>query len=376
MHVAMNSGEGNIPLVVAGKLVHEFIKENPDGFEGVAIDDVIVELSKKISVNYENSCKDNVVSRKIDISLDILPAVMKTWVSAKRVFNVETKSVNGSDFRLVVPYTCANTDWSDVEIVTTAREGVRGAWFFSNAERGSVVVKGQEEADKQVMGMVFLRMMGINAPDTKIVACSSLEGKQLSLMGQSVGLNGRSPSHYIVMERVMGPSYTNLSSKDVSIVEMNLERLGELAVYDLVLGNFDRFQLDSTSFNSGNIMFQDNVMQAIDTDCIFDEDREGFTKLALKKLIEDRSDLPSKIARKLANNLGDGVSLENFWTDKINKGIKIALGNLLKIVGNLENFREQYLNSCAKRGVININFPLHLEMFLQHILTCTKNFVR
>lgn len=373
MHININLNTGNIPLSVAQKLVSEFSKENPN----VIVDGFIIDLSKQILNSCENTTQNKNGMNGIDISLNAFPIAMRTWASTKHVFNIEFAKTEGIDQKkvsAVKPYTYTNTDWSDVEVVTIAKEGVRGAWFFSNAERGSVVVKGQEDADKQVMGTVFLRIIGINTPDAKLVAANSLEGKQISSLGHSSGLNNRSPSHYIVMDRVLGPSYTNLTPKDVDMVKKNLELIGQLAVYDLVLGNFDRFQLDTTSFNSGNIMFQDNVMHAIDTDCIFDEEREGFTKLALKKLIENRSDLPEKIARKLGTFLGDGVNPDHFSTDKIAQGAKIAITNLLNMTKDLEINKTRYVEECAQRGVPNIKFPLHVEKNLQYMLVCNKNF--
>lgn len=376
MHIFIDRNIENIPLTVAQKLVNEFVRENPAALTDTFIDAIITDLSKKI-LYCESSCESSTLNksnvRQIDISLDILPAVMKTWASTKSVFNIESDKTGRNELK-VAPYTYANTDWSDVEVVLTAKEGQRGAWFFSNAERGSVVVKGQEGGDKQVMGAVFLRMMGMNAPDTKLVDRNSQEGRQLSELGQSAGLNSRSAPHYVVMDRVMGPSYKNLSSNDIAIVEKNLELIGELAIYDLVLGNFDRFQHDGTSFNAGNIMFQETILQAIDTDCVFDPEREGFTKLVLKKIIEKRSDLSSKLAQKLGTNLGTGVDPENFSTIKITNGMNKAIEKLLDKAKNLEATKKQYLDSCAQRGVSDINFPEHVENYLQHILSCNKNY--
>ncbi len=271
------------------------------------------------------------------------------------------------------PYTFANKDWSDVKYVRKAGDGQRGAWFYVNPARGSIVVKGQEGVEEQLMGTVFLRGMGMNAPDAKIVGRTSLEGKRLSELGDKEGLNGRNPTHYIVMDRVMGHNYNHLSASEehFNLVYNNLENLGELAVYDLILGNFDRFQLDSTGFNPGNIMFQDGVLCPIDTDCVYNEDRAAFTGAALKKIVEGRGDYESKIARKLAENLGKGVNVELISQDRIKAGMNRAIVRLLEFMSDMPQRKQHFVEICRERGA-EVNFPEHVEKFLQIIVKSSK----
>src|SRR5262249_12842110 len=130
---------------------------------------------------------------------------------------------------------------------------------------------------------------------------------------------------------VNGKDYRALNSSEehIKLVENNLENLGELAVYDLVLGNFDRFHLESTGFNPGNIMFQEGVLCPIDTDCVMDLERDDFTMLALKKIVQGKGEYEDKIAFKLARNLGSGMEPKEDWSPKIKDGMKKAINRLI-----------------------------------------------
>lgn len=271
-------------------------------------------------------------------------------------------------------YTFMNQNWQDVEHVRCAKAGVRGAWFYSNCQRGTVVVKGQENPQNQVMGTTFLRCMGINAPDVRMVPRASKEGEQLSTLGDEHGLNKRDPTHYLVMNCVQGASYDVLSSVDVPIVESNLLNLGELLVYDLVLGNFDRFGLDDVSFNGGNIMFEQGQLRPIDTDYTpLEADRLGFTKRALRKIAKQSGDYETKVILKLARNLGSGVSAEIFSPEKFREGMQKAVD---KICSTIEsgNYRDSFIASCLERGVDIQEFPSQLEELMFFLVSEARTF--
>ncbi len=374
MNIPSNYPIENYSLNLANELVNDFVKQNPETVSTFLKETMIKELAETILTIQKKSNSNLTKDYTIAIPADCFPEAMKLWASVKHIFSLEVKSIHEQKVKALppIPYTYANTDWRDIEVVTTAKEGVRGAWFFTNIQRGSIVVKGQEGIDKQVMGSVFLSMMGIHTPGVRAVERQSLEGQQISLLGQTAGLDTRSSSLYLVMDRVMGPTYTNLSSADIDLVKNNLISIGELAIYDLVLGNFDRFQLDSSAFNSGNIMFQNTLLYAIDTDCIFEEERDGFIRLAFKKIMENRSDLASKIGMKLATHLGEGVNPDHFSSSQIDLGIKKAIVQLLNITKNLEDHKKSFVIECAAKG-ITTDFPKHLENNLSYLLSLNKN---
>lgn len=359
---------------ITNQLMSEFCSQNSNVFDPSNIENIINEISKKIFSNYKNFVKQTDNFYQITLSPNIFPIPMQKWISEHADIYIDGVEENSST-QIVEssPYTYANTNWNDVEVVTIAKEGQRGAWFFSNTNRGSVVIKGQEDLDKQMMGSIFLLMMGINTPQARLVDRNSVEGKQIASLGEPYGLNRRHSANYLVMNRVLGPSYTTLSSEDIEMVQNNLMSIGELSIYDLVLGNYDRFQLDTASFNSGNIMFENGVMHAIDTDCVFDKERDGFTKLALKKIIQNRSDLSSKLSQKLAKNLGIGVDSSNFPAEVIDQGMKKAIRKLLEFNENLENNKETFINKSQERGITNVNFPKYIENYLQIIYNATKS---
>jgi hypothetical protein len=288
----------------------------------------------------------------------------------------EVKSSKGRKTEKVSTYTFANQDWRDVKIVKRSKGGQRGAWFYSNPQLGSVVVKSQEGTEKQLMGTIFLRGMGINAPDSKRIKRHSVEGEQVSKLGEGVGLNVLNPTHYIIMNRVNGPSFEDLTSsyEDIQLVKDNLERLGELVIYDLVLGNFDRFQMDSMSFNAGNIMFQDGVLHPIDTDCMsVDDDRFNFTKMMLKKIVEERGDYDDKIARKLESNLAGGVENGTFSRSEIKKGMDKAIERLVEFTKAMDTNKKLFIESCQEKGCEEVIFPKHVEELLLHIVKYKSN---
>lgn len=264
-------------------------------------------------------------------------------------------------------------DWSDFNVVTRSSQGVRGAWFYTHPEIGSIVVKNQDDLEDQLMGNLFLRGMGLNAPDCKLVQAASEEGAQLALLGNDRGLNEKNSSQYLLMKCVEGSSYENLNlcKSAIALITLNLEALGELAVYDLVLGNFDRFQLEDMSFNAGNIMFEENILCPIDTDCLplakDSENRINFSKLAIRKIIENRSDLDEKIARKLSQNLGSGTEESLFSREKISKGMQQATQRLLELTKDMGKTRAEFIQALQNRGYASAVFPERLEMMLSHI---------
>lgn len=366
MRIFTNQIDTQFHKQIATQLINEFCTQNSNVFNPTEIGTIINEISKKILSNKTTLIKENNNTYTIDLKANIFPIQMQKWISEHADIYIKSGEEKFSKQKSEsIPYTYANTNWENVEVVTLAKEGQRGAWFFSNSTLGSVVVKGQEDLDKQVMGSVFLLMMGMKTPNARLVDRNSAEGKQIASLGEPHGLNRRHSANYLVMDRVLGPSYTVLSPEDIEMVQNNLMSIGELAIYDLVLGNYDRFQLDTASFNSGNIMFQNKVMQAIDTDCIFDAERDGFTKLALKKLIQNRSNLPGKLSQKLAKNLGSGVDPSNFPEEIIDRGMKKGIHKLLEFHSDLENNKEIFIKKCSERGLFNITFPKHIEEYLQ-----------
>jgi hypothetical protein len=382
MHLRIDSNMENPFLNAARFIVNEFVHDNPNALNDSDINKRIEFLADQFSKTYEAAPTNYKIKYfDIEISDRFLPADMKLWALSKQIFKIKAPHLDGFTSKIsdtdmgemqLPAYTFANQDWSDVKFVKKTNEGQRGAWFYVNPQRGSVVVKGQEDAEKQLMGTVFLRGMNINAPDAKLVERRSFEGKQLSSLGEANGLNFRNPTHYIVMNRVMGPSYNNLSSSDenIQLIKSNLQNFGELAVYDLVLGNFDRFQLDSSGFNAGNIMFENDVLHPIDTDCIYDEEKFEFSKAALKRIIEGKGTLDDKIARKLAANLGGGVRQDLFPADKIKEGMDKAIIRLVEFSKNMDLQKGRFIDSCQERGGELTHFPKYLEELLLHIVKC------
>jgi hypothetical protein len=167
---------------------------------------------------------------------------------------------------------------------------------------------------------------------------------------------------------------------DVQLIQDNLENLGELAVYDLLLGNFDRFHLESSAFNSGNIMFQEGVLHAIDTDCCSDplsddDEMEKFetSKLILKKIIQGRGDFDHKIAMKLANNLGGVEKKEDLFSkEKIKIGMDRAISRLTEFTKNIDTNKEFFMKSCQERGRESSGFPKFVEELLLYISNLKK----
>lgn len=362
---------------VAAAMVHEFISENPSALGLYTQNEVINGIAQNLLNAAQTRLSPTLHDADMQFSTNILPEAMKAWAEAKKFFEVqmgqpalEVDQKQTSQVSLP-PYTYSNTDWGDVETITSSKEGHRGVWFLSNATRGTVVIKGQEHADNQIMGNVFLRLMGINSPDAKMIGVDTPEGKQLTQLGMLKGLNfkQRTPDHYIVMDRVLGPSYTNLSTTDVAMVQKNLLLIGELAAYDLLLGNFDRFQLDGSGFNSGNIMFQDGVLVAIDTDCVEDEEREGWTLQAFTKFIKtpEKSAICQKLALKLGERLGAGVTSDNFSEETLSQGLWIGIRKLVELQSNMDLFKDQFITQCRARGVNITELPPHLDTHLKHI---------
>lgn len=403
---------------VANKIVGEFINSNrkEEGQAASMVDALAIQLFERDLSPKLNKEKQH----EMFIPEEAFPEAMKTWVAAKNALFIENTSssraknnsknlneggilsreikktshhkqsaqiepktdpkhadeietVSGQELVPFKPaYTFANTSWNDVEIVLQAREGLKGAWFFSNYRRGSVVIKSQDNPGMQVMGTVFLRCMGMDAPDSRITKRDSDEGQQISNIGKKFGLNDRDPPEYIIINRIYGKSYTNLSPSQESIqmIVNNLEKLGELAVYDLIIGNFDRFQLDNTSFNSGNIMFQNGTLQAIDTDCVYQEDREEFTKLALKKIIRGEGDFEGKISLKLARNLGTRVDPSLFPSSRIQAGMKNAIQHIIEFASHMEKNQQVFNKCCLERGVSIETFPKHVETFINYVKSC------
>lgn len=305
-----------------------------------------------------------------DELIQSLPQDMRVWANQKSPLMGEIAS---SLFKAeYANYTIENRDWKDITTVSKAVDGVRGAWFYKADDGRCVVIKGQENPEYQLMGACFLRFMGIDSPDVRLVSRSSIEGRQLSDKGASYGLNTRSGfDHYILMDRVYGPNYGCLSSieEDIELVRSNLGLLGELAVFDLVIGNFDRFQLSETSFNAGNIMFQKGVMRPIDTDCLFEAERDGFAKFALKKIATNQGDYEDKICKKLERALvKTDVENQIFPPEKLREGMIIALSKCKEFAACFEVNKQYFVDICSQRsGGLGIVFPRHVEDRIRHI---------
>lgn len=369
-------------LKAARTLVNGYLRDNPNSLSQDDVEKKVRVIANALTNIQESTPKKPQNSSCVlDLSEDVLPEEMRQWAIAKKTMQISASIVDATELQnqevraqSVPPYTFANREWKDVEIVQKAHEGQRGAWFYVNSKRGSVVVKGQEDTENQLMGTVFLLCMDFKAPEVRMVDRLSPEGKQLSLLGEPHGLDARHPTHYLVMDRVKGPNYGNLttSQEHIQLVVNNLESLGELAVYDLVLQNYDRFQLDSMSFNAGNIMFEDGRVRPIDTDCQYAEERLETSKFIIKKILDGKGNYDDKIARKLAANLGGGVNQELFSSDIIKKGMHKAIAKLIAFSQNKEKGRERFIASCKERGRESSEFPSHLEALLVFITERAK----
>ncbi|MBM3191958.1 MAG: hypothetical protein FJZ63_04840 [Chlamydiae bacterium] len=266
-----------------------------------------------------------------------------------------------------------NFIWSNVATIIKAHEGVRGAWFFVDSQGNSVVLKSQAYAENQIMGSIFLLQMGLNPPESRIIERASQEGALINSLTENSDLNASNPSHYIIMNRVFGPSYSQLTSgaEDVGLVKNNLVALGALAVYDLVLCNFDRFHLDSMAFNGGNIMFQDGQLRPIDTDCnadIVQTDRFTSAKFFLKKIALHEKGYNAKIIKKLADNLGDGyVHFDTVSEQLILAGMDIALKHIKDFSNDLKKNEYEFVESCKNHGVVLQSFPKKLEELITYV---------
>lgn len=375
MNFSVNSNNIISRQYVAQFIVNKFIEENTNNFKSHEIVDRVNMLVTRFLNDTANSITGSQQGPyNFTILIDSFPEDMKAWALAKRILkidgadNLPTATHMADGLQQALPlYTLKNQNWNDIELVIKAKAGIRGAWIYSHTARGEIVVKGQELAENQLMGTVFLQLLHMNPPDIKMVDCGSEEGKQLTLLGEKYGLTFRHPKYYLVMDRVKGPAYADLSYSHYRIVLNNLEKLGELAVYDLVLGNFDRFQLDSTGFNAGNLMFENGDLRPIDTDCVHDKDREDFTLLALKKIVRDKHDYNSKIARKLADHFGNGIDHTMISEDKIRNGMKNAVANLVELTKNMESWKLHFIQACKEKGYDVPEFPNHLMQFILHI---------
>jgi len=364
---------------VFNNIVTEFTSHNPrDGCEiGVRIEGLVSELLLNCSLEDSGS---TIYDREITIPDSCFPEEMKVWAVATDLLSLEHLTEQPSlsettrapllmieDFPF---YSFKNIDWGNIESVTKAHAGVRGAWFFSNSQFGTVVVKGQENSELQVIGSTFLRCMGMNSPDLRLIECSSDEGSAVSSLGSKHGLNKRIPTHYLVMDCVMGSSYDDLHADDNSIqmINSNLKEIGTLAVYDLLLGNFDRFQLDDMSFNGRNLMFEDGLLRPIDTDCLEpNQNRQRFSRLALKKIFQSRGDYEDKISRKLTTSLMGEKEEPFFNCGIILEGMQLGLQNIRE----LKEHEEIFVDLCRERGVILNVFPPYLASMIECVKKLT-----
>jgi hypothetical protein len=358
---------------VFNNIVTKFTSHNPrDGCEiGVRIEGLVSELLLNCSLEDSGS---TIHDREITIPDSCFPEEMKVWAVATDLLSLEhlteqpslSETTRAPLLMIEDSYSFKNIDWTNIESVTKAHAGVRGAWFFSNSQFGTVVVKGQEDSELQVIGSTFLRCMGMNPPDLRLIECSSDEGFAVSSLGSKHGLNERNPTHYLVMDRVMGSSYDDLHADDKSIqmINRNLKEIGTLAVYDLLLGNFDRFQLDDMSFNGGNIMFEDGLLRPIDTDCLApNQDRQRFSRLALKKIFQSRGGYEDKISRKLTTSLMRERDEPFFNCDMILEGMQLGLQNIRE----LKEHEVIFVELCRERGVLLECFPPYLASMIKHV---------
>lgn len=274
--------------------------------------------------------------------------------------------------------TYKNTDWSNVAAVDKAKSGVRGAYFFHTVDCGSAVVKGQEGADEQLLGTKFLKLVGFNAPGIKMVARDSSEGQQLSGLGSKEGLNERNPTHYIVMDCVDGSAYEDLDHSGLETIKSNLSTIGTLAVMDLVLGNYDRIDLQSGSFNAGNIMFtKEGELVAIDTDLkSVEDDKFPFSKLALKKIAGQRGGFEDKIQRALIDKFmhdtpaskKDALADTHFNTAEIKKGLDTGIELLRNI--DIDALRINLNREASADGLARPDstpLPKQLQSLIEHV---------
>lgn len=120
------------------------------------------------------------------------------------------------------------------------------------------------------------------------------------------------------------------------------------------------------------MMFQNGALIAIDTDCVFQEEREGFTKLSLKKIVLGTTQHHEKIAKKLAVNLGSGVDVNLISSDRILVGMKKGIDKLLRFNQNLDHCEKVFVSSCNERGCAINEMPAHVKNFISFISSIKK----
>lgn len=76
---------------------------------------------------------------------NVLPLDMQTWAQAVRRLELEGFYKVGVNF--------LDIDWNHIETVVRAGQGHRGAWFYVHESGASVVVKTQEGAKEQLIGL-------------------------------------------------------------------------------------------------------------------------------------------------------------------------------------------------------------------------------
>lgn len=313
----------------------------------------------------------------IVLPIDVFPEDMKEW-AIKKIFNNEPLSslnpVSDSSSKQVTiaSYSFNNRDWSDVNVIQRAGGGTRGAYFLRSQMRGDVVIKGQQGALEQLMGTAFLRCMGFNAPDSRLVLRSSKEGIQLSKLADEHGLNQYHPTHYIVMDRVKGKSFDEMKFdiRALRLLETNFEALGELATYDLVIGNTDRINFFNKNLNAGNIMFENEILIPIDTDVKpYDENNaELVEKRYLPRIINGTSGFETLIVSILIDHLDPEFCKKEENKQKIQEyenSVKTGMSNGIQklkfLYNNLAINKQKYIETCHERGGDDLKiFPQHL----------------
>lgn len=264
------------------------------------------------------------------------------------------------------PLSTNHRQWRETRQVNCASVGVRGAWFFSTWE-SNLVVKGQENALYQVIGSVFLSLVGINAPDIRIIPCDSAEGSEIAEVASQHqhNIQQRQPDAFIAMECVYGRSFEDLCGVgDLNIVKAELKSLGKLLFYDLLLGNFDRFELNSTGINGGNFLFSEHAnnksrLVTIDTDCVPNSELENkdqyeFTRLALKKIAQGKSE---GYCQKTVSKIFSHFNTEPIEpaVEVFQEGLNEAMHEILSIttemlVSQLNRAVEKRMVSCENRA--------------------------
>ena len=266
-----------------------------------------------------------------------------------------------------------------------AQDGVRGAWFFHDIDGKIIVIKRQDNADAQIMGSIFMQQLGINSPNARLVEESSLEGKSISILADKYNINWKERTNFIIMDYVCGPNLGDLkpTSQDIELISNNLESLGRLAVFDLLLCNFDRLQLDGFGLNPGNIMFQEGNLTAIDTDCqaeeifVSDQDRFKAAKLILKKMAQNKGSFDEKIIRIISKHFNETYNINlNLTHEKVTEGMEKAFDVLIKFCEYFDENKTIFIKNCKKSGLKMELFPPKLEELITDTVSVRKNFLR